>query len=152
MRFFMLDKITGWQLGKAAAGIKNVAFSEDFFNDHFPRHPIMPGVLILESLAQLAGLLLEASVEKEYRVNIKAILTLMERTKFRQIVKPGDVLNLQVEINSLHQDSGKVKVKALVENKIVAESAMIFIFTRFSDPELEQKRAKLLAYWLEGLK
>ena len=59
MRFFLIDKIKDWQVGKSAVAIKNIALSEDFFDDHFPRRPVMPGVLILEGLAQLSGLLLE---------------------------------------------------------------------------------------------
>ena len=62
MRFFLIDRITQWLVGTSAEAVKNVALSEDFFDDHFPRHPVMPGVLILEGMAQLSGLLLEASL------------------------------------------------------------------------------------------
>lgn len=151
MRFFMIDKIIKWEVGDSAEGIKNITLSEDFFNDHFPRHPIMPGVLILEALAQLSGLLLEASVEQAYNFKIKAILTLLEKSKFRHIVKPGDVLILNANIISIHEDSGKVKVRASVKENIVVESDMIFIFTEFDDPFLEKKRKELLNYWLEGM-
>ena len=139
MRFFMIDKIIKWEVGNSAEGIKNITLSEDFFNDHFPRHPIMPGVLILEALAQLSGLLLEASVEQTYNFKVKAILTLLEKSKFRHIVKPGDVLILNSNIVSIHEDSGKVKVRASVKEDIVVESDMIFIFTELDDPSLEKK-------------
>ncbi len=92
MRFFLLDRITRWDVGVAAEGIKCVALSEDFFDDHFPRRPVMPGVLILEGMAQLAGLLLEASLEQKYAKSAKAVLTVLERTKFRAMAKPGDTL------------------------------------------------------------
>lgn len=151
MRFFMIDKIIKWEVGNSAEGIKNITLSEDFFNDHFPRHPIMPGVLILEALAQLSGLLLEASVEQTYNFKVKAILTLLEKSKFRHIVKPGDVLILNANIISIHEDSGKVKVRASVKEDIVVESDMIFIFTELDDPSLEKKRKELLSYWLEGM-
>jgi 3-hydroxyacyl-[acyl-carrier-protein] dehydratase len=151
MRFFMIDRIIKWEVGDSAEGIKNITLSEDFFNDHFPRHPIMPGVLILEALAQLSGLLLEASAEQAYNFKIKAILTLLEKSKFRHIVKPGDVLILSANIISIHKDSGKVKVKAFVKENIVVESDMVFIFTEFDDPFLEKKRKELLNYWLEGI-
>ena len=59
MRFFLIDKIDEWNLGATAKATKNVALSEDFFDDHFPRRPVMPGVLIIEGMAQLSGLLLE---------------------------------------------------------------------------------------------
>ncbi|MDD2715523.1 MAG: 3-hydroxyacyl-ACP dehydratase FabZ [Candidatus Wallbacteria bacterium] len=151
MRFYLMDRITEFNIGKSAQGIKNVTLSEDFFTDHFPRHPIMPGVLILEALAQLSGLLLEKSVESEFKISIKAFLTMMEKTKFRHVVEPGDVLVLKTEIQSLHEDSGKVKVKALAGNRVSAESDMIFVFRSFHDPALEEKRKKIEEFWLKGI-
>ncbi|MGA1871473.1 MAG: 3-hydroxyacyl-ACP dehydratase FabZ family protein [bacterium] len=144
----MIDKITEWNVGASAQGIKNVTLSEDFFNDHFPRHPIMPGVLILESLAQLSGLLLETTAEQTYNLKIKALLTLLEKSKFRHVAKPGDVLNLTTTIVSVHEDSGRVKAQASINKKVAVESDMIFIFIKYDDPYLERKRKKLLDYWL----
>jgi 3-hydroxyacyl-[acyl-carrier-protein] dehydratase len=152
MRFFMLDKIIEWELGKRAKAIKNVSLSEDFFDDHFPRHPIMPGVLVIEALAQLSGLLLEATVERDHKKKVKALLTLLEKVKFRNISKPGDTLILNSEIVSLHEDSGKVKTIAKVEEKVIAETGMIFVWVSLEDPELEKKRQQLLDFWLQGLK
>jgi 3-hydroxyacyl-[acyl-carrier-protein] dehydratase len=152
MRFFMLDKIIEWEVGKRAKAIKNVSLSEDFFDDHFPRHPIMPGVLVIEALAQLSGLLLEASVERDHKKKVKALLTLLEKVKFRNISKPGDTLILNSEIVSLHEDSGKVRTIAKVEEKVIAETGMIFVWVSLEDPELEKKRQQLLDFWLQGLK
>ena len=101
MRFFLIDKITEWTIGASAAGIKNVSLSEDFFNDHFPKYPIMPGVLILEALAQLSGLLLEASVDKASGRKVKALLSIIEKAKFRQIAKQGDTLALSAKVLSV---------------------------------------------------
>jgi 3-hydroxymyristoyl/3-hydroxydecanoyl-(acyl carrier protein) dehydratase len=152
MRFFMLDKIIEWELGERAKAIKNVSLSEDFFDDHFPRHPIMPGVLVIEALAQLSGLLLEATVERDHKKKVKALLTLLEKVKFRNISKPGDTLILNSEIVSLHEDSGKVKTIAKVDEKVIAETGMIFVWVSLEDPELEKKRQQLLDFWLQGLK
>ena len=152
MRFFMLDKIIEWELGERAKAIKNVSLSEDFFDDHFPRHPIMPGVLVIEALAQLSGLLLEATVERDHKKKVKALLTLLEKVKFRNISKPGDTLILNSEIVSVHEDSGKVKTIAKVDEKVIAETAMIFVWVSLEDPELEKKRRQLLDFWLQGLK
>ena len=85
-----------WEVGSAAEALKNVALSEDFFDDHFPRHPVMPGVLILEGMAQLAGLLLEAGLKQRHGRNAKAVLTILERTKFRALVKPGDMISIDI--------------------------------------------------------
>lgn len=152
MRFFMLDKIIEWELGERAKAIKNVSLSEDFFDDHFPRHPIMPGVLVIEALAQLSGLLLEATVERDHKKKVKALLTLLEKVKFRNISKPGDTLILNSEIVSLHEDSGKVRTIAKVDEKVIAETGMIFVWVSLEDPELEKKRQHLLDFWLQGLK
>ncbi len=152
MRFFMLDKIIEWELGERAKAIKNVSLSEDFFDDHFPRHPIMPGVLVIEALAQLSGLLLEATVERDHKKKVKALLTLLEKVKFRNISKPGDTLILNSEIVSLHEDSGKVKTIARVDEKVIAETGMIFVWVSLDDPELEKKRQQLMDFWLQGLK
>ncbi|UCH93101.1 MAG: 3-hydroxyacyl-ACP dehydratase FabZ [Candidatus Aminicenantes bacterium] len=152
MRFFMLDRIIEWEIGERAKAIKNVSLSEDFFDDHFPRHPIMPGVLVIEALAQLSGLLLEATVERDQKKKVKALLTLLEKVKFRNISKPGDTLILNSEIVSLHEDSGKVKTIAKVDEKVIAETGMIFVWVSLEDPELEKKRQQLLDFWLQGLK
>jgi len=148
----MLDKIIEWKIGESARGIKNISLSEDFFDDHFPKHPIMPGVLIVEALAQLSGLLLEATVERDYKKKVKALLSILEKVKFRNISKPGDTLVLNSEILSVHEDSGRVKTIAKVDEKIIAEAEMIFILISFDDPELEKKRKRLLDFWLEETK
>src|SRR5512136_2667334 len=106
MRFFLLDKITRWEVGAAAEGLKSIALSEDFFDDHFPRRPVMPGVLILEGMAQLSGLLLEATLKQKYAKSAKAILTVLERTKFRSLAKPGDTLCYRAEVLSVNEAGG----------------------------------------------
>jgi 3-hydroxyacyl-[acyl-carrier-protein] dehydratase len=151
MRFYLLDKITEWNPGSSARGIKAISLSEDFFNDHFPRYPIMPGVLILESLAQLSGLLLEATAEAKFGVKRKALISIMDKVKFRAIARPGDVLELETVIESARDDSGKVRTIAMVGDKRIAETTMTFVLTLFDDPELERKRDKLMKFWLEGL-
>jgi len=148
----MLDKIIEWKIGESAKGIKNVSLSEDFFDDHFPKHPIMPGVLIVEALAQLSGLLLEATVERNYKKKVKALLSILEKVKFRNISRPGDTLVLNSEILSVHEDSGRVKTLAKVDEKVIAEAEMIFVLISFDDPELEKKRKQLLDFWLEETK
>jgi 3-hydroxymyristoyl/3-hydroxydecanoyl-(acyl carrier protein) dehydratase/protein-S-isoprenylcysteine O-methyltransferase Ste14 len=88
MRFLLVDAILEWEPGKQAKGVKNVSLSEDFFDDHFPLKPIMPGVLIVEGMAQLSGLLLEESMKRSGR-KVKALMSMMEKAKFRYPVYPG---------------------------------------------------------------
>jgi 3-hydroxyacyl-[acyl-carrier-protein] dehydratase len=147
MRFFLIDRITQWNPEVCAEGIKCVALSEDFFDDHFPRRPVMPGVLILEGMAQLSGLLLEASLNQKYSKNAKAVLTVLERTKFRSLVKPGDSLVYRSEIVSVNELGGKAKVTAQCNGTVVATTEMVFAFKYVDDPRLDEKRNELLALW-----
>ena len=117
-----------------------MALSEDFFDDHFPRRPIMPGVLMLEGMAQLSGLLLEASLQEKFQRNAKAILTVVERTKFRQLVRPGDTLAYRAEVASVNPDGGKVSARASVAGQLVATTGFVFAFKYVNDPLLEARR------------
>ena len=150
MRFFLIDKITRWEVNRHAEAIKSVALSEDFFDDHFPRRPVMPGVLILEGMAQLSGLLLEASLSQKYARNAKAVLTVLERTKFRSLVKPGDTLLYQVDILSVNEAGGKVKAAASREQTLVTSTEMVFGFKYVDDPQLDETRRRLMALWMPG--
>jgi 3-hydroxyacyl-[acyl-carrier-protein] dehydratase len=148
MRFFLIDRITSWQIGTAAEATKNVALSEDFFDDHFPRRPLMPGVLMIEGLAQLAGLLLEASLESPSAGQAKAILTVLERTKFRELVRPGDTLIYRAEVMSVNELGGKVTARATCGGRLVVTTGMVFAFKYLDDPQLDARRAELLRTWL----
>jgi 3-hydroxyacyl-[acyl-carrier-protein] dehydratase len=148
MRFFLIDKINEWNVGKTAKAVKNIALSEDFFDDHFPRRPVMPGVLIVEGMAQLSGLLLEASLKEQYGEDAKAILTVLERTKFRDLVKPGDTLIYTTEITSVNRNGGKVSASAYLNDKTVVTTGMVFAFKYVNDPMLESKRQALMKIWM----
>ena len=148
MRFFLIDKINEWNVGKTAKAVKNIALSEDFFDDHFPRRPVMPGVLIVEGMAQLSGLLLEASLKEQYGEDAKAILTVLERTKFRDLVKPGDTLIYTTEITSVNKNGGKVSASAYLNDKTVVTTGMVFAFKYVNDPMLESKRQALMKIWM----
>ena len=149
MRFFLIDKITEWRVGESAKAIKNVALSEDFFDDHFPRRPIMPGVLIVEGMAQLSGLLLEAGLKQTYGHDAKAVLTVLERTKFREMVRPGDTLTYCVEVAALNRNGGKTSARALCGDRTVATTGMVFAFKEVDDPMLEATRETLMKIWLD---
>jgi 3-hydroxyacyl-[acyl-carrier-protein] dehydratase len=147
MRFFLIDRITLWEVGVAAEATKNVALSEDFFDDHFPRRPVMPGVLMLEGMAQLSGLLLEASLQEKHAKSAKAVLTVLEKTKFRAMVRPGDVLRYRAEVMSVNEAGGKVRATARRGDTLVTATEMVFVFKYVDDPQLDEKRRKLMALW-----
>ena len=149
MRFFLIDRITLWEVGTVAEAVKNVALSEDFFDDHFPRRPVMPGVLMIEGMAQLAGLLIEASLKAQYGRDAKAILTVLERTKFRAMVRPGDSLVYRAELMSVKPEGGKAAVQAALNGRVVATTAMVFAFKYIDDPLLDRRRNDLLKMWME---
>ena len=120
----------------------------DFFDDHFPRRPIMPGVLMIEGMSQLAGLLLEEELKAKYGCDGKALLVVLERTKFREPVRPGDTLVYQVEICSLNKNGGKAAAKAMVNGQVAVTSGMTFAFKYIDDPSLESKRTELMKMWM----
>jgi 3-hydroxyacyl-[acyl-carrier-protein] dehydratase len=149
MRFFLIDKITKWEVGRLAEAVKNVALSEDFFDDHFPRRPVMPGVLMIEGMAQISGLLLEESLLGKYGKDAKAVLTVLERTKFRDLVRPGDTLVYRTEVIAVNENGGKVSVQAMRDGEPVVTSGMVFAFKYVDDPLLNEKRQALMKMWMQ---
>jgi len=115
VRFLLIDRILELESGKRATGIKNVTMSEDFFAYHFPDMPIMPGMLITESLVQLADWVIRESSD----FTCLSLVTGFERLKFRQIVRPGDQLRLEVEIVTWEGQQAVVKGKAFCDGKLV---------------------------------
>ena len=151
MRFLLLDRITSWEPGVRASGIKNIALSEDFFDDHFPLKPIMPGALILEGMAQLSGVLIEEGVREETGRNVKALMSLVEKGKFRRPAYPGDSLIYRAEIRSVNELGGRAHVAAYVEEEAIAEVELLFSFHKIENPRLEDRRDEILSFWLKGI-
>jgi len=114
MRFLLVDRITELATGKRAMGVKNVTLSEDFFTHHFINHPIMPGVLMIECLVQLADWLLRESVNFEY----VAIPSGFESVKFHRLVRPGDQLQLDVEIIGKENEQFQIRGQVFCQGQI----------------------------------
>lgn len=125
--FLLVDKVIELEPGKRVVGIKNVSANEPFFQGHFPEHPIMPGVLIVEALAQTAGIAVAVMEENKGKLGVFASIDSM---KFKKQVLPGDVLTLEAEILSFKMGVTKAKVKATVEGKIAAEGEIKFAMTK----------------------
>jgi len=151
LRFLLIDKITRWQIGECAEAKKNIALSEDFFDDHFPRKPIMPGVLIIEGMAQLAGILLEESAKAMQNLKIKALMSIVDKMKFRIPAYPGDTLIYRADILQINELGGKTAVRACRGDEVLAEGTLTFSFHEFSDPQLDEQRERTLAFWLTGV-
>src|ERR1044071_2901131 len=102
----LVDRILEIETGKRAVGLKNVTINEDFFNGHFPGQAMMPGVLILEAMAQVGGVLMLSLPDHEHRL---AVIGGIENVRFRKPVVPGDSLVTEVEVISVRSSFGKVK-------------------------------------------
>ena len=151
MRFLLIDRITAWEPGRRAEAIKNVALSEDFFDDHFPLKPIMPGVLMLEGMAQLSGLLIEEGVRRDTGRNVKALMSIIEKAKFRRPARPGDSLEYRARVESVNDLGGKAQVEAHAGGEKIAECSLVFSFHEIHNPRLEAHRSKVLSLWLRDL-
>ncbi|NLB18527.1 MAG: 3-hydroxyacyl-ACP dehydratase FabZ [Syntrophomonadaceae bacterium] len=121
--FLLVDQIIELDPGKRAVGIKNVTVNEQFFQGHFPGNPIMPGVLILEALAQVGACAMLSMEEYHHRL---AYFAGIDGVKFRRIVVPGDQLILEVEFLKLRGNFGKARGKASVDNILAAEGEFMF--------------------------
>ncbi|QUG43897.1 3-hydroxyacyl-ACP dehydratase FabZ [Psychrobacillus sp. INOP01] len=123
--FLLVDRILELEEGKRAVGLKNVTANEDFFNGHFPKYPVMPGVLIVEALAQVSAVVM---LTKEGNQGRLGLLVGIDKCRFKQQVKPGDQLRLEVEITRLKGPIGKGKGIATVDGTLVCETEITFAF------------------------
>ncbi|MDQ0200825.1 3-hydroxyacyl-ACP dehydratase FabZ [Neobacillus ginsengisoli] len=121
--FLLVDRILEVEEGKSAVGIKNVSANEEFFNGHFPDYPVMPGVLIVEALAQVGAV---AMLKKEENRGRLAFFAGIDGCRFKRQVKPGDQLRLEVEIVRLRGSIGKGKAVATVDGEIACEAEITF--------------------------
>ncbi|HHY21041.1 MAG TPA: 3-hydroxyacyl-ACP dehydratase FabZ [Bacilli bacterium] len=121
--FLLVDRILEVEEGLRAVGIKNVTANEEFFNGHFPDYPVMPGVLIIEALAQVGAV---ALLKKEENKGKLAFFAGIDHCRFKGQVKPGDQLRLEVEITRSRGSIGKGKGTALVDGVVVAETEIMF--------------------------
>jgi len=121
--FLLVDKILELEPGKRAVGLKNVTINEGFFEGHFPGHAIMPGVLVLEAMAQVGGVLLLSMTGNEGKL---AYFGGMDKVRFRKTVRPGDTLITEVELIRNRGGVGKVKVVGRVNMNVVAEGEYTF--------------------------
>lgn len=121
--FLFIDKILYLEKGKCAVGLKNVTKDDYYFKGHFPGKPVMPGVLIIEAMAQVGGVMMLSLEQNKGKL---AYFLAANNVKFRKTVLPGDKLILEVEIGKLKSKTGLVHSKAMVDSKIVAEADLMF--------------------------
>ena len=122
--FLLVDRIVELDPQKRIVGLKNVTINEQFFQGHFPGAPVMPGVLIIESMAQVAGVLLYRDLPDREKKLI--YFTSIENAKFRRPVVPGDQLRIEMEFLNRRNNFGKMQGRATVEGKLAAEAVVTF--------------------------
>lgn len=121
--FLMVDRMLEIEAGKRAVGLKNVSANEEFFNGHFPGYPVMPGVLIVEALAQVGA---TAVLSIEGNAGRLAFFTGIDNCRFKRQVVPGDQLRLEVELTKLRGPMGKGHGIATVDGEIACECDILF--------------------------
>lgn len=123
--FLMVDRVTEVQAGKSINGFKNVTANEEFFNGHFPGNPVMPGVLILEAMAQLSGILGFYTTGKRPADGFIYLFAGVDKVRFKRQVVPGDRLELQSEFTGSKLNIYKFTCRAMVDGELVASADIL---------------------------
>lgn len=150
MRFFLIDRVTVLEKGKTAQGVKCWSLSEPVFNDHFPGFPVVPGVYLIESMAQLLGMLIEQSFQDAYperSSGIYAMMTQVQEARFQRMVLPGDRTEMTAHLDSLdlYSARGHVEMQVEGEKRAVANlSYMLMDTATLQNQALENQRQ---TYW-----
>ncbi|MDP3488413.1 MAG: 3-hydroxyacyl-ACP dehydratase FabZ [Bacillota bacterium] len=121
--FLLIDKVTELEPGKRAVGFKNVTMNEPFFAGHFPDYPVMPGVLIVEALAQVGAVAVLSMPEYAGRL---AFFAGIDGVRFKRQVRPGDTLRLEIELVTLRMGIGKGDAKAYVGDELAVSGQLTF--------------------------
>ncbi len=132
----LLDRVTEYEPRKRAAGYKNLTINEPFFQGHFPGNPLMPGVYILEAMAQLGGTLIISPQEFGRRA---AVLTGIEKARFRRPVIPGDRLDIEVTFVRMRSKMGWCTGSSSVDGKLVCSAEMMFSMTEVEDRSFDSE-------------
>ena len=148
MRFFLVDKVTELEPGSHICGIKCVSLTEQVLHDHFPDHPIMPGTLLVEGLAQLAGFLLERTWKEP---KTRAVLLQLKNAKFRAVATPGDRLEMRVSLESQLGGSSRISGVIDCEGKRIADASLTFSKQTIESEKLHRQREDLYRLWTTDL-
>ncbi|MGF7057738.1 3-hydroxyacyl-ACP dehydratase FabZ [Brassicibacter mesophilus] len=121
--FLLVDKIIELEEGKKAIGIKNVTINEPFFQGHFPGNPLMPGVLIVEAMAQVGAVAVMTLEENKDKL---AVFTGIDSIRFKKQVRPGDILRMEVELIAMRRGIGKADAVAYVDGEVACKGTLMF--------------------------
>jgi 3-hydroxyacyl-[acyl-carrier-protein] dehydratase len=121
--FLLVDRIVDVEEGKRIVGVKNVTVNEPFFTGHFPGHPVMPGVLIIEAMAQVAAIMAYLASDEETRKKVSYFMAI-DKCRFRRPVRPGDQLRIEIETLFAKRGIWSVAGKATVDGTVVADAEL----------------------------
>lgn len=163
MRFILVDRVLELVPGSRARAVKCVTLSEDYLADHFPGYAVMPGVLLIESLAQVGGLLAEVSAKKTdagaHEINAtdrllavrRAILAQVDRAKFERMVVPGDRVELSVTLEQAMEGAARIAGEATVDGERAARCTLTFAMRQVPFERVHRERRALYEQWTRGL-
>jgi 3-hydroxyacyl-[acyl-carrier-protein] dehydratase len=150
MRYILLDRITSLTKGKEARGLKCVTLTDEVLHDHFPDYPILPGVLLVEAAAQLAGFLLEMSTEDPDPPR-RAVLVQIDRAKFYKPAQPGDAVEIFAEMSQVLDAAAKIQVGADIRGEKAMRGALTFMLQRPDSERVQEQRRYLYKLWTREL-
>ena|SRR6056297_329505 len=125
--FLLVDKVLEMEPGKSCVGIKNVTINEPFFQGHFPKKPLMPGVLIVEAMAQVGAIALMSLDENKDKL---AVFAGIDKVRFKKQVVPGDTLRIEVTLGKFRRNIGKGEAIAYVGEEIACKGMLMFGITK----------------------
>ncbi|MBT4791803.1 MAG: beta-hydroxyacyl-ACP dehydratase [Halobacteriovoraceae bacterium] len=128
MRFYLLDRVTQIDLGHTISGLKCWSMTEEYLEQHFPGFPVIPGVLVTESMAQLLGILIEKTYHKNYpnTDGVYAVLTIIHKAKFKKFLIPGDQARLEAKMTSIDKNMASGTVKVYVGDELFNQAELTF--------------------------
>lgn len=139
--FLLIDRVVEFEPTKRLVAIKNVTINEPFFQGHFPGYPIMPGVLVVEAMAQAGGIIMMAEMPDRHEKLV--VFTGIEKAKFRRPVTPGDQLRIEVEVLSFRARYGRIQAVAMVDGKKACEATLTCaVVTREQERRAHDKPAE----------
>jgi 3-hydroxyacyl-[acyl-carrier-protein] dehydratase len=152
MRYFLVDKVTELLPGERIRGLKCVSLSDEVLHDHFPDFPVMPGALIVEAGAQLAGFLLEATFNQPDRPLLRALMVQIQDARFYETVGPGDTIELTARLESRLEAAAQTSVEAQVGTARVARATLTFVMKAIESEKVHEQRRYVYRLWTRDLR
>jgi 3-hydroxyacyl-[acyl-carrier-protein] dehydratase len=151
MRFILIDRVDALTPGRDIVGVKSLSLSDEVFADHFPDHPLFPGTLVVEAMAQLGGCLVECSFHQRSAETRRAVLIQIIRAKFHAPCRPGDQLELRCTLASELDGAARVEGEVRVRDQAVAEATLDFRLLSVDSDRLHRHRRELYRTWMRQL-